>query len=225
MGIQDPIGKRLYQSNREGLIIGVVKDFNFHRLTRPIDPLILAIEPGRFEEIVIRINPANTEKIIDNIEKTWKAYYPGEPFEYQFLDEEFDRMYRAEERMGRIFNYFAVLAILISCMGLFGLASFIAELRTREIGIRKAHGSSVLNIFLLMNRPFVLWVLISNLIASPIAWYAMTRWLENYAYKTSISWWIFVVSILLSLIIAILTVTFQALRKANTNPAEILRYE
>lgn len=225
MGISDPIGSHLSQSNREGLIIGVVKDFNFHHLSRPIDPLILAIEPARFEEAIIRTDPGILEKTLIDIEKTWKTYYPGEPFEYQFLDEEFDKLYRAEERMGKIFNYFAVLAIIISCLGLFGLASFITELRTREIGIRKTYGSSVLNIFLLMNRSFVLWVLISNLIALPVAWYAMTRWLQNYAYKTAISWWILLLAVLISLVIAILTVTFQSLRSANTNPAKSLRYE
>lgn len=225
MGIPNPIGSQLSQPNREGLIIGIVRDFNFHHLSRPIDPLILAIEPVRWEEVIIRIDPGIPDNTLVDIEKTWKAYYPDEPFEYQFLDEEFDRMYRAEERMGKIFNYFAVLAIILSCLGLFGLASFITELRTKEIGIRKTHGSSVLNIFLLMNRPFVLWVLISNLIAFPAAWYAMNRWLQNYAFKTSISWWIFLLAALISLLIAILTVTFQSLRSAHTNPAKTLRYE
>ncbi len=225
MGIRDLLGMRLLQPKKEGLIIGIVKNFNFHRLTRPIDPLILAIEPRRFEEVIIRLNPVNLEQTLASIEKTWKEYYSGEPFEYAFLDEEFDKMYRAEERMGKIFNYFAVLALIISCLGLFGLSSFIAELRTSEIGIRKAHGSSVMNIFLLMNRQFVFWVLISNIIAWPAAWYIMNRWLENYAYKTSVSWWIFLTAALISIIIAILTVTYQSLRIANTNPAQTLRYE
>jgi len=225
IGIRYPIGKLLSQPNQEGLIIGIVKNFNFHHLTRPIDPLILAIEPARFEEVIIRMNPVNLVQTIAFIEKTWKEYYPGEPFEYKFLDEEFDQMYRSEERMGKIFNYFAVLALIISCLGLFGLSSFMAELRTREIGIRKAHGSSVLNIYLLMNRQFVFWVLISNIIAWPVAWYVMNRWLENYAYKTSISWWIFLTVALISILVVILTVTYQTFRIANTNPAQTLRYE
>ncbi len=225
MGISDPLGKRLIQTKNEGLIVGIVKDFNFHRLTRPIDPLILAIDPRRFEEAIIRLNPVNPDQTLASIKETWKEYYSGEPFEYTFLDEEYDKMYRAEERMGKIFNYFAVLALIISCLGLFGLSSFIAELRTREIGIRKAHGSSVMNIFLLMNRQFVFWVLIANIIAWPAAWYIMNRWLENYAYKTSMSWWVFLTAALISIIIAILTVTYQSLRIANTNPAQTLRYE
>jgi len=225
MDIGDPLGKRLMQPKNEGLIVGIVKDFNFHRLTRPIDPLILRIDPRRFEEAIIRLNPVNLEQTLAGIEETWREYYPGEPFEYTFLDEEFDKMYRAEERMGTIFNYFAVLALIISCLGLFGLSSFIAELRTREIGIRKAHGSSVMNIFLLMNRQFVFWVLISNIVAWPAAWYIMNRWLENYAYKTALSWWVFLTAALISIVIAILTVTYQSLRIANTNPAQTLRYE
>ncbi|KPK83509.1 MAG: hypothetical protein AMS27_12640 [Bacteroides sp. SM23_62_1] len=225
MGISDPVGSYLYHSNREGIVVGIVKDFNFHHLSRPIDPLILAIEPPRWEEVIIRIDPHNLDNSLEEIEKTWKVYFPGEPFEYQFLDEEYDRMYRAEERMGKIFNYFAILAIVLSCLGLFGLASFMTDLRTREIGIRKTFGSSVLNIFLIMNRPFVIWILISNLIAIPAAWYTMTRWLQDWAFKTSISWWIFLLAALISLVIAILTVTFQSIRSAHTNPAKTLRYE
>ncbi|MBA7566848.1 hypothetical protein ES708_08547 [subsurface metagenome] len=191
MGLKDPVGERLSVWGNEGTIIGVVKDFNFHRLIRAIDPLILFIVPDYFQEVVLRVSPLGLKKNLGEITKIWEKFYPGEPFEYRFLDDEFDQMYRSEQQMGTLFNYFVILAILISCLGLFGLASFMAEQRTKEIGIRKAHGSSVFNIFLLMNTSFVRWVLLANLIAWPVAGYAMHKWLRNYAYQTNLSWWIF----------------------------------
>jgi putative ABC transport system permease protein len=225
MAMDDPIGKWMTVGQNRGYIVGVVKDFNFHHLTRAIDPLILEIVPEYFKEVVISLHPDALQQTLRDIEMTWEKLYPGEPFEYTFLDEEFDEMYRAESRMGKVFNYFALLAIIISCLGLFGMASFMAEQRTKEIGIRKAHGSSNLNIYLLMNRSFVAWVLAANVIAWPVSWFLMNRWLDNYAYKTNVSWWIFLLAAGISLLIAVLTVTFQAIKAAGTNPAETLRYE
>ena len=225
MDISDPIGKWITIGQNKGTIVGVVKDFNFHNLTRAIDPLILEIVPEYLREVVISFDPGALQKTLKDIELAWGKFYANEPFEFTYLDEEFDNMYRSESRMGKIFNYFALLAIIISCLGLFGLASFIAEQRTREIGIRKAHGSSNLKIFLLMNRSFVTWVLLANAIAWPVSWFFMNRWLENYAYKTTFAWWIFLVAGLISVLIAIITVTYQSIKAARTNPADTLRYE
>ncbi len=225
MGISDPVGKWMTVGQNKGTIVGLVKDFNFHNLTRAIDPLILEIVPEYFREVVIALDPGTLQKTVKDIELVWDKFYANEPFEYTYLDEEFDQMYRAESRMGKVFKYFALLAIIISCLGLFGLASYIAEQRTKEIGIRKVLGSSNLKIFLLMNRSFVSWVLLANAIAWPVSWIFMKRWLENYAYKTNFSWWIFIVAGLISILIAVLTVTYQSIKAATTNPADTLKYE
>jgi ABC-type antimicrobial peptide transport system permease subunit len=225
MGINDPVGKMIYYNKNRGQIIGVVKDFNIHHLSRVIDPVILTVDPDYFSEVVIRIRPDNKDNTIREIEKIWKNYYPDEPFEYQFLDEELFSMYKPEEQMVTIFNLFSLLAIFISCLGLFGMASFMAEQRTKEIGIRKTYGSSVLNIFILMNKRFMIWILLSNLIAWPLAWFAMNRWLENYAYKTTIAWWIFPSAAAASFLIAFITVTYHSVSAALTNPSITLRHE
>jgi putative ABC transport system permease protein len=225
MGITDPVGKTIYYNKNQGQIIGVVKDFNIHHLSRAIDPVILSIDPDFFNEVVVRIKPEDQDNTIKEIQKVWNDYYTGEPFDYQFLDEELNKMYRPEQQMGTIFNLFSLLAIIISCLGLFGMASFMAEQRTKEIGIRKTYGSSVLNIFMIMNGRFIKWILLSNLIAWPLAWFSMHRWLQNYAFRTTISWWIFPAAAAASIIIAFITVTYQSLSAAGTNPAETLHYE
>ena len=225
MGIESPVGKILYYGDNQGQIIGIVKIFNFHHLSRAVDPLVLIPDPDYFTEVLIRIKPGDKDNTIQEIGKIWNNYYTGEPFDYRFLDEELDQMYRPEQRMGVLFNLFSLLAILISCLGLFGMASFMAEQRTKEIGIRKTHGSSIFNIFILFNGRFVKWILIANVIAWPVAWFAMNRWLENYAYKTTVSWWIFPIAAAVSVIIGFITVSYQSLRAAATNPAETLHYE
>jgi putative ABC transport system permease protein len=225
MGINSPVGKILYYGENKGQIIGIVKNFNFHHLSREVDPVVLEISPDHFNEVVIRIKPEDQDQTIREIENIWNNHYNGEPFEYQFLDQELDQLYRPEQRMGTIFNLFSLLAILISCMGLFGMASFMTEQRTKEIGIRKTYGSSVLNIFLLINGSFVRLILLANIIAWPIAWFAMHKWLENYAYRTSIPWWIFPLAAGISIIIGFITVTYQSLNASSTNPSDTLRYE
>jgi putative ABC transport system permease protein len=225
MGISAPVGKILQYREEQGQIIGIVKNFNFHHLSRAIDPVVLKISPAYFTEVVIRIKPEDHDMTIKAIENIWTNHYNGEPFEYQFLDEELDQMYRPEQRMGVIFNLFSLLAILISCMGLFGMASFMTEQRTKEIGIRKTYGSSLLNIFLLINGSFIRLILLANLIAWPVSWFAMHKWLENYAYRTSIPWWSFVLAAIISILIGFITVTYQSLRAASTNPSDTLHYE
>lgn len=225
MGINAPLGKILQYGEEQGQIIGIVKNFNFHHLSRAIDPVVLKIGPAYFTEMVIRIKPEDHDMTIRAIENIWDNHYNGEPFEYQFLDEELDQMYRPEQRMGVIFNLFSLLAILISCMGLFGMASFMTEQRTKEIGIRKTYGSSILNIFLLINGSFIRLILLANLIAWPVAWFAMHKWLENYAYRTSVPWWAFLLAAIISILIGFITITYQSLRAASTNPSDTLRYE
>ena len=225
MGINSPVGKILYYGESKGQIIGIVKNFNFHHLPRGVDPVVLEISPDHFNEVVVRIKPEDQDQTISEIENIWNNHYNGEPFEYQFLEQELDQLYRPEQRMGTIFNLFSLLAILISCMGLFGMASFMTEQRTKEIGIRKTYGSSMLNIFLLINGSFVRLILLANLIAWLVAWFAMHKWLENYAYRTAIPWWIFPFAAIISIVIGFITVTYQSLRAASTNPSDTIRYE
>ena len=164
-------------------------------------------------------------KTIGYIEEVWNKFAPGYDFNYRFMDEALDDLYRAEQRTGTIFRYFSFLAILISCLGLFGLASFMAEQRTKEIGIRKVLGATVSNIVLLLSKDFTKWVLVANFVAWPVAYYAMHRWLQGFAYRTPVSWWTFLLAGLLALLIAIFTVSFQAIKAALTNPAETIKYE
>lgn len=165
------------------------------------------------------------ENSLDYLKKTWGKIMPGYPFDYSFLDEDFDSMYRTEERMGALLKYFAIIAIFIACLGLFGLASFTAEQRTKEIGIRKTMGATVSRIVILLSTEFSVLVIISIFIASPVAWYFMRQWLQDYAYSTFLSWRVFALAAVLALLIALFTVSFQAIKAALTNPADALKYE
>jgi putative ABC transport system permease protein len=159
------------------------------------------------------------------MERIWGQFAPGYPFNYRFMDEAIDSLYRSELQIGTIFRYFAILAIFISCLGLFGLASYMAEQRTKEIGIRKVLGATVTNILLLLSKEFAKWVLIANIIAWPVAYFAMNKWLQGYAYRINIAVWSFVLAAALALAIALFTVSYQAVRAATANPADALRYE
>jgi putative ABC transport system permease protein len=173
----------------------------------------------------IRLRGENVTASIKYLEKTWRDITTVFPFEYQFLDEYYDRTYRAEQRMGKLFSAFTTLAIFIACLGLLGLASFLAEQRTKEIGIRKVLGASVSNIIMLLSREFVLLVAISNILAWPLAYYLMNKWLENYAYHAEVNLFFFLVSALAALGIALLRVSYQAYRAASSDPIDSLRYE
>jgi putative ABC transport system permease protein len=174
----------------------------------------------------IKGNPKNAlSHTYSVVLKTWSKVNPGYPFEYRFLDEQFHQLYLAEARMGTLTKYFTVLGIVIACLGLFGLASFMAEQRTKEIGIRKALGASVSNIILLLSREFTKLVLVATIIAWPIAYFTMNHWLQNFAYRVSIGWWVFVFSAGLTIIIAFLTVSYQSIKAATANPLEALKYE
>lgn len=232
MGLQDPIGKKVgnlqdvtdKNSMRYYTIIGVVKNFNYESLRQNIEALCMKL--GRATgNISFRMQTGNVMGVVKNMESLWKKMAPGQAFTYSFLDEDFNAVYRAEQRMGTIFISFAVLAIFIACLGLFGLATYAAEQRTREIGIRKVLGASVGSIAGMLSRDFLKLVLIAALIVFPIAWWAMHQWLEDFAFRITISWWIFVFAAAVALLIALLTVSFQAIKAAVANPVKSLRTE
>jgi putative ABC transport system permease protein len=222
---EQAVGKRFKQWGREGKIIGVMKDFHFRALQEPIKPLSMRIELKECDLVSVNVATAGLSNTISAIEKKWKTYIPNRPFSYFFLDEFFDRQYRGEERFGRLFLNFSILAIFISCLGLLGLASYSTMQRTREIGIRKVMGASVSNIVNLLSKEFLLLVVISFFIAAPVAWYFMHHWLLDFAYRTNISWWIFVAAGCTALLIALVTISFQAIRAAIANPVVSLRSE
>ena len=219
------IGKKFDQWGRKGNIIGVMEDFHFRSLQEVIKPLSMRIEPNGCSLISVNISPANVQKTIAAVESKWKTLIPNRPFSYFFLDEFFDKQYRSEMRFGKLFLNFALLAIFISCLGLLGLASYSTMQRTKEIGIRKVMGASVSGIVNLLSKDFLILVLISFVIAAPIAWYGMHSWLKDFAYRIDISWWVFVLAGVLAIIIALGTISFQAIKAAVANPVKSLRTE
>jgi putative ABC transport system permease protein len=225
MGMESAIGKRLSIQDNHFNIIGVVKNYHFRSLRQKIDPLILIFMPERCRALFARLRSDNIPQTIGYMENVWKKFAPGFPFNYRFLDEALDMLYRSEQRIGTLFQYFSFLAIFISCLGLLGLASFMAEQRTKEIGIRKVLGASISNISLLLSKEFTKWVLLANIIAWPIAYFAVSKWLQSYAYKTNIALWSFILSGMLALFIALITVSYQSIKAALANPVDSLRYE
>lgn len=230
LDFKDPIGQKIY-SNAPGqteqqvyTIVGVVKNFNFESLRKNIGPLCFSLgrETG---STAFRVSTTGVQDLVKQIETRWKAMSPGLAFRYRFLDESFNAMYRDEQQVGRLALSFGVIAIVIACMGLFGLATFMAEQRTKEIGIRKVMGASVTGVVRMLSADFVKLVLIAFVVAAPVAWYVMNLWLKDFAYRINIGWWVFAVAGGLALIIAICTVSFQAIKAALTNPVKALRTE
>ncbi len=228
LGWTEPIGKAFGWSayNREkGIVIGVVKDFHNRSLHEVIRPVAIAMWQPKFNVLSLKIRGEDIEETLKYIGELWQKYIPEKPFVYRFLDEYLARSYMAEQRIGTLVTVFAGLAIVIACLGLFGLAAFTAEQRTKEIGIRKTLGASVPNIVRLLSREFVILVLLADLIAFPLAYWAMNEWLARFAYRIDLGALIFVLSGLLTMAIAIMTVSTQAIRAALTDPATALRYE
>jgi len=221
----EAIGKKFDQWGRQGKIIGVTKDFHYQALQAPIRPLTMRIEPGGYQMLSIKVATDHLPSTIKAIESKWNQIIPNRPFEYAFLDESFDRQYRAEDRFGNLFFYFAILAIFISCLGLLGLASYSTIQRTKEIGIRKVLGASVPYIINLLSVQFLKLVIIAFFIASPIAWLFMSKWLRDFAYRTTLTWWMFLLAGIAAIIIAFGTVSFQAIKAAIANPVKSLRTE
>jgi hypothetical protein len=225
MGRESVVGESCMFFGREGTIVGVMKNWHYQPVRRKIEPLVLYVAPERTWIMLIRIAAGNISESIKAIENVWKRVIPTYPFEYYFLDENFDEMYRREESIGTLLKYFAVLAVFVACLGLFGLASFTSEQRTKEIGIRKVLGATVSNITVLLCREFFLLVLVSNIIAWPTAYFLMKTWLQSYAYRTSLNILIFITAMAIALMVAFLSVSFQAIRAATANPINSLRYE
>jgi len=230
LGYADPVGKKIYTTTDEPgktkpyTIIGVVKNFNFESLRQDVGPLALLLGGG-FGSGVFKVNTSNMQNLITQIQNKWKTLGPGLPFSYHFLNESFNEMYRTEQRVGKIALIFSVLAIFIACLGLFGLATFIAEQRTKEIGIRKVLGASVQGIVQMLSKDFMKLVAIAFVFAAPLGWWAMHTWLQDFAYRINIEWWMFAVAGVGALLIALITVSFQAIKAAIANPVKSLRTE
>jgi putative ABC transport system permease protein len=219
------VGERFSFVGVEGSIIGVMKNFHYQPIRNKIEPLAIHVFPDYINYMLIRIPPGSISESLQFIENTWNRVIPDYPLEYRFLDEAFDRMYRTEDRVGTLLKYFAILAVFIACLGLFGLASFTAEQRTKEIGVRKVLGASVSQVTLLLCKQFLLLVLLANVIACPVAYLVMKNWLQNYAYQTGLGLFIFAAAMAAALIVAIISVSFQAIKAAISNPVDSLRYE
>jgi ABC-type antimicrobial peptide transport system permease subunit len=224
---ENPIGKVLKWRDRPYTIIGIISDIMQESPFYPVRPTLYhTVLDSNTWNLILRLNPKqNAKQSLSKIEAIWKKYVPEVPFDYKFVDEEFGRKFLDEERIGKLSSYFAVLAIFISCLGLFGMASFVAEQRTKEIGIRKVLGASVINLWRLLSKEFFLLVLLSCIIATPIAWYYLNSWLTNYDYRIGIKWEVFVLAAFVSLMITLLTVSFQAIKAALANPVKSLRTE
>ncbi len=223
-GIRHPIGKRFKLHETEGIISGVVKDFHFASMHANIEPTLFIHEPHRnLYRIYIKTTGREAPKALAATERIWKRHSPDYPFQYSFMDDDYNRMYQSEQRTGQLFNFFAGIAILISCLGLFGLVTFTAGQRTKEIGIRKVLGASVAGIVALLSNDFLKLVFIAIVIATPLAWYAMHRWLQDFAYKITIEWWVFALAGVLAVGIAFLTVSFQSIKAALMNPVNALK--
>ena len=229
-GWEKPVGKTIgdvsvSQKIKKYTVVGVVKDFHIESLRKKISPLFIGCTSHIFNSLSVRIKTENIPATLSFLESKMRQIDPFRPFDYAFLDDSFDSQYRSEERLSRVFSYFAILAVFIACLGLFGLASFTAEQRTKEIGIRKILGASVSGVALLLSKEFTKWVLIANAIAWPIAYFASRLWLQGFAYRTNLTLTTFIVSMAISFFIALLTVSYQAMRTAIANPVDSLRYE
>jgi len=222
-GIKDPIGKRFRLWKNEATIVGVVKDFHFASMKKAIEPVVLYYDPKNTPRISIKTTGTDAAKAIATAEVEWKKYNPGFPINYTFLDESFNKLYQTEQRTGTLFNIFAGIAILISCLGLLGLTAYTAQVRTREIGVRKVLGATVPGIVSLLARDFIRLVLVAIVVAVPISWYAMNKWLEDFAYRTNLNWTIFALSGLLAILIAMITISFQSVKAALVNPVKSLK--
>lgn len=222
---EDIIGKKFDQWGRSGEIIGVVKDFNFTSLHREIEPLTLPLVPYASRYMSLKVKSNDLARTLQEVEETWIAVNPHRPFLYSFLDDDFNRQYQSDFRFKKLFTVFSILAILIACLGLLGLATYTAEKRIKEIGIRKVMGANTSGIVALLSKDFIKLVGIAIIIASPISWYAMNMWLEGFAYRIDISWWVFPLAGSLAILIALLTVSSQAIKAAMMNPVRSLRSE
>ena len=233
LGLESPVGTLFHHDDLGGSafpardieVIGVVKDFHYQSLHFEIQPMMFGWNDGWTWMVSARISSHDISGTIAHIEKVWKEFSPDYPFIYNFIDEMFAGQYHSEERLGKTIGYFTMLGIFIACLGLFGLVSFMAEQRTKEIGIRKVMGASVSGIIVMLSKEFSKWIMLANIIAWPVAYFAMHKWLQSFAYRTNMGIGTFLLSALLALAIAMLTVSYQSLKAATANPVDSLRYE
>ncbi len=227
MGVENPLEVNFsFLGIPNGRIVGIMKDFHFQSMQAEIEPLAILAGVNRWTNyIILRLRPGNIPKTLDNLEEAWTEILPDYPFDYHFLDEVFDDMYKTEVRMGSLLKYFAFISVFIALLGLFGLTAYMVETRIREIGIRKVIGSSISGIVYLMTGEFARLVIVAVAIGVPISWYFLNNWLKDYAYPTTLSWWIFGLPAIFGILVAILTVSVQVVKAASMNPANTLRYE
>jgi putative ABC transport system permease protein len=229
MGLKNPVGNEFSLYGRNGIIVGVIKDTYFKSLHEKINPQVFhlyndEVSESYFSTLLFRIN-GNVPQTLDFINNIWAENNPGVPFEYHFLDQDYENLYKKDMQIAGVLNWFTILAVFIACLGLFGQAVIASENKIKEIGIRKVNGAKISEILTLLNKDFIKWVVIAFVLATPVSYYAMNKWLENFAYKTTLSWWIFALAGLSALVIALLTVSWQSWRAATRNPVEALRYE
>ncbi|WP_247233088.1 ABC transporter permease [Telluribacter sp. SYSU D00476] len=227
LGWQQPLGKQVQVGGRfapKGKVVGVIKDIHHASLHQTVEPLVMLVRPSGYSQLVVRVQgPVGT--VITDLEKAWKRVVPNQPFEYDFLDQQLARQYRRELVFGEVVVVFTLLAVLIACMGLFGLSALMAEQRTKEIGVRKVLGASVAGIVALLSRDFLVLVLVAIAVASPLAWWAMDQWLQNFAYHITVEWWLLLVAGLVAIAVALLTIGLQGVKAALMNPVRTLRSE
>lgn len=224
LGLQNPVGQQIeYRGNRQ--IVGIIKDFNFYSLHEQIQPMVLIIAPFWYHSLYIKISGTKPMDTIQSIERTIKQVVSDYPFVHNFLDDNLNQLYKTEQNVRKILMIFSFLAIFISCLGIFGLIAYVTERRTKEIGIRKTLGASVTGVVVLLTRDFTKWIILANIVAWPISWYFVNRWLQTFAYRIDLTIWPFLMAGLIALVIALLTVSWQAVRAATANPVESLRYE
>jgi putative ABC transport system permease protein len=224
---QEAVGKDFKYGNQKGRIIGVIGDFNFESMHQKIVPMVLTMNPpsqAYYNNITIKISGNNIAGSLAFLEKTWKTLLPETPYQFSFLDENFNKLYEKEQKQGTLYIFFACIAIF-ACPGLFGLSSFAITQRIKEIGVRKVLGANVGRIVTLLSKDFLKLVIIAALLAFPIAWFAMNNWLKDFAFRISIEWWVFLLAGILASFIALLTVSVHAIKAANSNPVNSLRSE
>jgi hypothetical protein len=232
MGLNNPVGTNIYMDHpawpetfRPARVIGVVRDFHSRSLHTAIRPFVFRMYKPWHQYAFIKIEGSQIQKALASIEEVYKTYSPGISFDYLFLDEVFNQQYTSERQLGDLFNGFSSLSVIIACLGLFGLASYTTEQKTKEIGIRKVLGASIPSIVAMTTQEFLKWILLANLLAWPIAYFVMTKWLQEFAYKVSMGPFVFIMSACLTLMIAVLTVSYHSMKAAFANPVDSLRYE
>jgi len=224
---EEAVGKKLEGPPLEepAQVVGVVKNFNYNSLRQEVEPLTLLLDPEYIRAISVRIIPGNLERILSFIQEKWQNTFPGEQFEFSFLDYRINQLYASEKKMQKIFVVFSALSILVACLGLLGLVSFTSEVRTKEIGIRKVLGASTGSVIVLLSKEFIKWIVLANIVAWPLAWFIMNKWLQNFAYRANIGWIVFLLAGSVTMAIAILTFIFQTFKTACADPVDSLRYE